>query len=120
MDSDFNAFEIFERLLTTFKRDRALADALKSPNTDDDLSVRVAIVGFSYNSPTESWGKGHHDFFSKHVLDSSSIGEAEFLFSCECLGYLLGLFEAGRLSDEKFKEAEAQLPGYVLLKTGTI
>jgi hypothetical protein len=120
MDSDFNAFVIFEGLLMTFQRDRALAEKLKSPNIDDDLCVRSAIVGFSYNSPTESWGKGHYDFFRKHALDPSSLGNAEFLFSCECLGYLLGLYEAGKLSDEKFREAEAILPGYILLKAGAI
>lgn len=120
MKSEFNALEVFGRLSATFSRDRVLAERLESANAEDDLGVRAAIVGFSYNSPTESWGKGHYDFFWRHALDPSSIGEAEFLFSCECLGYLLGLYDAGKRSEEEIREAEAQLPGYVLLKTGTI
>lgn len=120
METNFNAIGVYEKLLSNFERDRNLAKTLQSPNVEDEYSLRAAIIGFSYNAPTELWGRNHFEYIQKRALDRSLLTEAEFIFACECLGYLLGMYETGKLSDEKFQEAEAQLPGYIMLKSGTI
>jgi hypothetical protein len=110
----------FETLLRNFVRDMRTAISLKSPNSEDSLDIRVAIVGFSYNSATEQWGRNHYQYVREHSSQDAEIPEPERAFHALCLGYLLGLFQAEKISENEFSNAENQLAGFVLLKAGNI
>ena len=120
----------FQALFDGFKRYRESARDLQSPNQDDDEYVRAAIVGFSRHSETEEWARGHFEFIhdyrrgdysdeSLEVLYGDHAGDYA-LFACLCLGSLLGLFQSGKITDEEFRIAEAQLPGFMALNAGRL
>ena len=120
MNEEFEALTDFDKLLNAFSRDLATAKAISTPNLQDTLNIKAAIVGFSYNSKTEDWGRNHFDYLDHHISASSSLNNRELLFSCLCVGYLLGLFQADKITESQFHVAEAQLPGFILLKAGLI
>jgi hypothetical protein len=114
----------FEMLLTGFERYVEMARILESPNQEDDVFVRAAIVGFSFNQPTESWTREHFEFHRKRAPlptepgfeyendnDFGSIGTR--LFSSLAIGFLLGLYQGASIDDAGFALAEAQLAGFV-------
>jgi len=113
-----------EQLTIHFARDIDIARSVESSNPEDDLAIKAAIVGFSYNSPTSDWAKGHYDFvrnrleadYSNDQLeDYGASGENVRLFYALAIGFFLGLYQQERLSDEQFKEGEQQLPGLIML-----
>jgi hypothetical protein len=113
-----------ERLTIDFLRDIDIARSVESSNKEDDLAIKAAIVGFSYNSPTSDWAKGHYDFVRKRLdADYSSDqidgygekGNNVRLFFALSIGFLLGLYQQQRISDDQFKEYEQQLPGLIML-----
>jgi hypothetical protein len=120
----------YDSLLKGFARYRTEAEALESPNAEDDDLMRMAIIGFSINSKTETWSRPHLDFVRRHLEDDFSDGQLEFLhgdeahsyalFAALCLGYLLGLFQAGQLSEADFSVGEAQLPGFMAGSAGSL
>lgn len=113
--------EDFERLLGGFRRDIGIAESLGTPNREDDLFIRVAIVGFSYNAETEDWGRNHLEFIRDRLdAELSEEPEAIRLFNCLCLGYLLGLYQCDAVDDTDFSLGEAQLPGIAALHSPEI
>ena len=60
-------FARLENLVVSFRRDVSLAHGLQSSNTEDDLPVKVGIVGFSYTSPTSEWGPNHYEFLRRRL-----------------------------------------------------
>ncbi len=112
------------QLVGNFARDLALASNLESANPEDDLAIRAAVVGFSYNSPTEEWDKGHfefvnarleRDFNEKELLEYGDNAENVRLFFALCLGYLLGLYQQDAIGEAEFNVAEMQISGLILL-----
>lgn len=116
MDHKMDAMLVFEELLSTFSRDLRLAETLESPNPEDSLEIRAAIVGFSYNSPTEAWKRFHLDYIRNHLPDLTTQPKSEVAFQSLCLGYLLGLYQIGAITDQQLLLAEYQLPGFILSK----
>ena len=120
----------YASLLKGFARFRAAAQSLESPNLEDDDFVRMAIVGFSINAPTDAWSRQHFDLVNRHRKADFSDDSLEFLhadqahnyalFSGLCLGYLLGLFESGRLNETEFAGGEAQLSGFMASTSGAL
>jgi hypothetical protein len=117
MSTQFNALEHFERLYKDFHRDRTAALKLESANAEDSLEVRTAVIGFSYNSSIQEWRRTHFEFLRDRLKDAQ-FEKNELLFVSLCLGFLLGLFQADKITEIEFDLAEAQLPGFVLLKGG--
>lgn len=115
-----DAIKEYEELLKHFARDFRTAGNLKTPNTEDAIDIRAAIVGFSYNAPTEQWGRNHYEYVREHSLPAPELPLSEGAFHALCLGYLLGLFQADRITEQEFAIAEAQLAGFMLLKAGAI
>lgn len=122
-------FDQLQTLVDSFRRDVQIARELESPNADDDLTIKTAIVGFSYHSPTDQWEHGHLDFVRVRIdrgYSASQLveyGENGFnvgLFFALCIGYLLGLFQQDRISEQDFRVAEDQLPGLIMLHLGTL
>ncbi|MEI8198374.1 MAG: hypothetical protein WCI73_20980 [Phycisphaerae bacterium] len=108
----------FEALYATFRRDEELAKGIKSPNTQDTLVIKAAIVGFSYTVPTETWGIDEYDYVTNALSEIGGLSERELLFYALALGYLLGLVHAAKIGPSVFRVALAQLPGFILLKGG--
>ncbi len=118
----------FEFLLKNFARLTQKAQNLESPNPEDDQFIKAAMVGFSKYSRTEEWAQEHYRYIQSYrmgdysdtslaVLHGEKAGKAA-VFACLCLGLLLGMYQAEEISDEEFKIAEAQLPGFMLMNTG--
>lgn len=91
--------------------------------------TKAAVVGFSYNSPTKDWAKGHFDFVKmrveRHYHDKelteygNNSGNVRLFFALT-VGYLLGLYQEDQISDEEFKIAEQQIPGLIMMHLGEL
>lgn len=112
-----------ERLVSTFPRDVLLARGLDSANPEDDLVVKAAVVGFSYNAPTAEWDLGHFDFLQNRLDfdyrddELRQYGDKAInvkLFYALACGYLLGLYHQSQISDEEFSAAEQLIPGLIM------
>lgn len=107
----------------------AMAEEMKTPNPEDDIFSRIAIVGFSYHCPTEQWDQKHFSFirgkcrgdYSDSALKAYGKGGRQIgIFACLSFGYLLGLFQSSKISEAQFQIAEAQLPGFIFLNLKTL
>jgi hypothetical protein len=124
-----SVFKHLEELVKTFERDVQLAKQLDSPNDDDDLEIKVAMVGFSYNSRTDDWDLGHFDFVRLRLARNFASSElAEYgpnaenvrLFFALSVGYLLGLYHQEELSDNDFRTAELLVSGLIMQHLGRL
>lgn len=52
----------FDDLLANFGKEVALAKAIRSPNPEDTLNIKVAIAGFSHAAPIDEWSREHFEF----------------------------------------------------------
>jgi hypothetical protein len=117
-------FDDIQRLVGTFYRDIQIANGVVTPNPDDDIVIKVAITGFSYNSPVDDWARGHFDFVKSRIdrdytpeelAEYGDNGQNIKLFFALSIGFLLGAYQKGDISDEDFKTAERQIPGIIML-----
>jgi hypothetical protein len=117
-------YDELEQLVETFTRDIEIAKGVESTNPEDDLAVKAAVVGFSYNSSTGEWAKGHYDFLMRRIeadYDAESLeeygenGTNVKLFFALAMGYLLGLYQHEKISEDEFKVGEQQIPGIIML-----
>lgn len=109
---------VFDDLYSTFARDAALAKGMKSPNREDTIEIKAAIVGFSYNAPTEAWGMEEYECVNRVLGDSEGFSEGERLFYALSVGYLLGLDRSSKMEPLALRTALAQLPGFIFSKGG--
>lgn len=121
--------EQLENLVIDFARDVQTARSLVSPNSEDELAIKVAIVGFSHNAPTEEWEYGHYAFVKKRLDGDYSFGsllhyeqnaEKIRLFAALCFGCLLDLYQVDRITDEEFQQCEFQIPGLIALRNESL
>ena len=122
-------FDDIQRLVGTFYRDIQIAKGVVTPNPEDDLVIKAAITGFSYNSPVDDWARGHFDFVETRIdrdytpeelAEYGDNGENIKLFFALSLGFLLGAYQKGDISDEEFKTAEQQIPGIIMLHLASL
>jgi hypothetical protein len=122
-------FDQLESLVGSFYRDIQIAKGVVSPNPEDDLAIKAAITGFSYNCPVEDWGKGHFDFVKTRIdrdytpeflADYGDNFENVKLFFALGIGFLLGLYQKDAISDEDFRIAELQIPGIIMQHLGSL
>ena len=118
-----------QKLIGTFYRDIHTAKGVITPNAEDNLVIKAAITGFSYNSPVDDWAKGHFEFVKTRIdRDYASEELAEYgnnsenikLFFALSIGFLLGVYQKGGISDEDFKIAEQQIPGLIMLHLASL
>jgi hypothetical protein len=121
--------EQLDSLVPTFKRDVDFAGQLQSPNSEDDLAMRVAIVGFSYHASTEQWGIDHYNFVKRRIdpefalenlSDYEPMSASIRLFAAFCFGYVLGLYEADKVTDHEVHVLDAQIPGLIALRSDVL
>jgi len=114
--------EEFGRLLSRFDELRALASSISSPNPEDDDLIKLAIVGFSFSRPTESWSRPHLEYVRRLLAGDYSVDSVAWWesaadrvrqFAALAFGYLLGQSEAAQLSGDQIKMALAVLPGFI-------
>ncbi len=68
-------YKEFKELVEIFERDVLMAKRIESPNPNDDLNIKTAIVGFSYSSQTENWGGDHFNFVKERLEQDYSEDE---------------------------------------------
>lgn len=120
-----NIIEEFKSILNHYDRYASVAIKMKTPNPEDDEFIRAAIVGFSQHAPTEEWTHSHYEYILNYRQGDFSDKSFEFLygekalkvalFACLCLGALLGMYQIAEISEDEYKIAEGQLPGFMLL-----
>lgn len=109
----------YSPLLKSFHQLRQQAETLPSPNPQDHRRIRLAIVGFGQSSDVSHWGLDKFQFMEDRL--QSDLSEDDFSadwidFACLAMGYQLGCIDAGILkTDEEFRIADAQLPGFMWL-----
>jgi hypothetical protein len=122
-------FQQLEQLITTFDRDLQIARDMQSPNEEDDLAVKAAIVGFSYHAPVGEWGRKHYDFLAGRLVREFPPGELTHygpnsenvrLYFSLASGYLLGAYHSGSIGDRDFRNGEASIAGLAMLHLGRL
>ena len=120
--SESDIFDEFERLWHSFGVCCRSAEALDSPNPQDDQFIKMAIVGFSYHDKTENWQQGHFTIARRYVDECTRLGDPPKLgkFNLLALGALLGLYSAGKIDDRLYGIGYALLPGFVMSKGSAV
>jgi hypothetical protein len=57
----------------------------------------------------------NRNYHEKELSEYGGNGENVKLFFALSIGYLLGLYQEDKISEEEFKEAEQQIPGLIML-----
>ena len=113
----------FEQLLGAFPEMIRRARGLRSPNPDDDLFVRLGIVGFQAAAPLTAWEHHHGEvirdlrrgaYADEELAWYEDAGMAVAAFACLSYGLMLGLDEAGLLDERDREVGQALLPGFML------
>ena len=120
----------FESLLVAFEEQREAAACLVTPNSEDDVFVRAAIVGFARSCDPDAWARGHLQFIQERRQGDASDESLAFLYgpesnayailACLFLGALLGMFQAEKITEEEFRLGEALLPGFLAESAGRL
>jgi hypothetical protein len=105
----------FQMLLEDLPGISECVAALESPNPEDDRSIKFAIVGYSYFQPITSWGSNELKFVTKCRQEVVELGVLWTEFVCLAIGYMLGMYQAGKCDDRECGLFEAQLPGFMWL-----
>jgi hypothetical protein len=117
------------QLVDSLCGDVQLAKLIVTPNPEDDLAIKTAIVGFCYSSDIRDWAKQHYIFVNERLVrDYNSEELAHYgensenvkLYYALCIGYLLGLYSKERITDKEFSVAERQIPGFIMLHLSKI
>jgi hypothetical protein len=112
-----------EQLVDDFHRDMDLAKSLESCNPQDDLVIKMAIVGFSYNSSTQDWAKDHYnmvtsrlgrDYHDTEIAEYGENGLNVKLFFALAFGFLLGQYQEQVISEDEFRLEDMQIPGIIM------
>jgi hypothetical protein len=114
--------EGLSRLLERFDSLRTAAENLPSPNPEDDLLTRLAIVGFSQAERTERWSRAHQQLLVQYHEQELTPEVLAFhgpaatvwsQFACLAFGLLLGAYSAGRIAELEYYRGVATLPGFM-------
>jgi hypothetical protein len=123
----FKPLALFASLLPRLPELRSRALALTTPNPEDDLPVRLAIVGFSFRAPTGDWSYSHFTHLQEYRERELGPDLSDFYgeetdtciqFSCLAVGYVLGLRHRNGITDTDVFRAECLLPGFLFQRAG--
>lgn len=103
----------FRKLWDDLPHIREMAASLESPNMEDDQMVKIAIAGYSYHQPAQSWGRDEFEFVDKRRREVVDFDPKWVEFVSVASGYLLGLYQSGQINDAQCAQFEALLPGYM-------
>jgi hypothetical protein len=119
---NWDTFGLFQILLDEFPQSLQEAGALQSENLEDGYSIKLSMIGFSHYRPVEDWQYEQYQAIRSR-LDGDLVelgwfedgAEAIRLFSCFCLGAMLGKLAAGEIDDVGFLLGDAHLAGFNVL-----
>lgn len=116
---EWDTWGLFQILLHDFLRLLQQAERLHSDNIEDTFEVRAAIVGFQRSRPLDEWGFEQFQIIRRHLDgDLSKLewfedgAEAVKLFSCLCLGAMLGKCAHGETDDAGLLLGDPHLAGF--------
>jgi hypothetical protein len=116
--SDSDVMDEFKRLLAAYDACVDAAHRMVSPNAEDDVFTKMAIVGFSYHQKTEEWQREHwveaKEFLK--AFDQPEDSATAKGFAMLAVGALLGLRSSGRLDERGLSVGCAVLPGFIAAK----
>lgn len=113
MSAEAQMFSYFSQIWDQLPRIRELASSLESPNAEDDQLVKIAIAGYSYHQPVESWGRNEFDFVKKRRDEVAGYDSKWIEFVCAASGYLLSLYQSDQINDTQCFQFKMLLPGYM-------
>lgn len=103
----------------------AEAAAGDTGRAEDDIFVKVAILGFGRHAPQDEWGWEHFrevrqwregDYSDDALSSYGPVGARRYaLLACAWLGTVLGLFHKKAVSESNALTAYALLAGFVAL-----
>ena len=125
--TEWNTFSLFQSLLDEFPERLAEAALLPSDNPEDTYPIKLAIVGFSRFSPLDEWSFSQYQIIQNRLNGDlanmkwfEGCAEAVKMFSCLCLGAMLGKYIEGVIDDAGFLLGDAHLAGFNVLNDETI
>ncbi len=116
MNSDM--MDQFEVLYQKMDQYVLQAEKLSTPNEEDTLEIRMAIIGFGLTYDIETWGLDEFEHVHGELTQSEELTERERLFYALGMGYLLGLLAAKKLIPLEFQGLSYVLPGFIYEKGG--
>lgn len=124
---EWDTWGLFQTLLDEFLRSLQQAEVLHSDNPEDTFEVRVAITGFQRFMPLEEWRHEHYRFIREHLDGDLSrlqwfeeCAEAVRLFSCLCLGAMLGKHASAEIDDAGLLLGDMHLAGFNTMQDSEI
>jgi hypothetical protein len=113
----------YEALLRQLPKIVTVAVSGDTGRAEDDVFVKVAIVGFGRYAPQTEWGWNHllevrrwraGDYSDEALVSYGPVGARRYaLLACAWLGTVLALFQIGSVSETDALTAYALLPGFV-------
>jgi hypothetical protein len=118
MMNERQVFDEFQKLRDCFGTCCEAADRLQSPNPEDNMYIKMAIVGFFYHDKTENWSQEHYRIVREYLNECEELNDPERIrrFNMLALGALLGLYSSGKIDDRVYRLGYILLPGFVLAK----
>jgi len=105
------AIALVQHMAQRFEEYIGLAEKLDSPNPEDTLPIKCGIVAFSLISDVSKWSQDEYEFVRGRLDDGpESLSEDVIKLKAMCLGAMCALRLEGKMSNEDFAVADAQLP----------
>ncbi len=120
--TESDIFDEYQRMWDSFRRCCEAANSLNTPNPEDDIFIKMAIVGFSHHQKTESWEHDNYRVAKQYLDEGTSLGDSETMrkFNLLALGALMGLYASGKIDQRVYSIGYCLLPGFVLGKGGAV
>lgn len=108
------AIALVQHMAQRFEEYAGMAEKLDSPNPEDTLPIKCGIVAFSLITDSDKWTQDEYEFVKERLDDvPESLSEKVVKLKAMCLGAMCALRLEGKMNNEKFAVANAQLPGLI-------
>ncbi|MBC8873363.1 MAG: hypothetical protein H8E44_28330 [Planctomycetes bacterium] len=113
--NDAVAKALVEHNLVHFEECAALAEKVESPNAEDTSVIKCGIVAFSMITDPGNWTQDEFEFVKSRLDDTpQQMPEDGVKLKAMCLGAMCALRLEGKMEDQEFALADAQLPSLLL------
>ena len=93
----------------------ALAEKVESPNEQDTPVIKCGIAAFSMITDPANWSQDEYEYVKSRLDDTpQQMPEDGLKLKAMCLGAMCALRFEGKMDDQEFALADAQLPGLLL------
>ncbi len=109
--NDMTSVALVQHMAQRFAEYVGLAEKLDSPNPEDTVPVKCGIVAFGLISDVEKWSQDEYEFVKGRLDDVAEEAPEDVIkLKAMCLGAMCALRLEGKMSNEEFALADAQLP----------